>query len=70
MARQAQERLDWLKAALDTMAGAQTMHELSKLHASYVRSATRRNEDKFVKRLVLAFDERKAQLEPKQEAAA
>jgi len=69
-ARQAQERLDWLKAALDTMAGAQTMHELSKLHASYVRSATRRNEDKFVKRLAIAFDERKAQLEPKQEAAA
>src|SRR5690606_5526123 len=25
-ARQAQERLDWLKAALDTIAGAQTMH--------------------------------------------
>jgi len=67
-ARQAQERLDWLKAALDTMAGAQTMHELSKLHASYVRSATRRNEDKFVKRLALAFDERKSQLEQKEAA--
>ena len=70
VARQAQERLDWLKAALDTMAGAQTMHELSKLHASYVRSATRRHEDKFVTRLARAFEDRKAELEPKQEAAA
>ena len=70
VARQAQERLDWLKAALDTMAGAQTMHELSKLHASYVRSATRRHEDKFVTRLARAFEDRKAELEPKQENAA
>ncbi|RRV80388.1 Rad52/Rad22 family DNA repair protein [Stutzerimonas stutzeri] len=69
-ARQAQERIDWLKAALETMAAAVTLHELSKLHATYVRSATRRHEDKFVTRLARAFEDRKAELEPKQENAA
>lgn len=70
LARQHQERLDWLKAALETMAAAVTLHELSKLHATYVRSATRRHEDKFVTRLARAFEDRKAELEPKQENAA
>jgi len=68
--RQKQERLDWLKAALDTMATAATMHELKSLHTTYVRTATRRKEDAFVKRLAKAFDDRKSELEPKQEAAA
>jgi hypothetical protein len=67
-ARQQQERLDWLKAALDTMANAQTLHEVTKLHAAYVRSASRRQEEKFVKRLAMAFEERKAQLEQKEAA--
>lgn len=67
-ARQQQERLDWLKTSVETMAGAVTMNELSKLHASYVRSASRRNEEKFVKRLAMAFEERKAQLEQKEAA--
>lgn len=70
LARQHQERLDWLKAALETMAASVTLHELSKLHATYVRSATRRHEDKFVTRLARAFEDRKAELEPKQENAA
>jgi hypothetical protein len=68
LARQQQERLDWLKSALDTMATAQTLHEVSKLHASYVRIASRRNEEKFVKRLAMAFEERKGQLEQKEAA--
>lgn len=68
LARQQQERLDWLKASVETMAGAATMNELSKLHASYVRSASRRNEQNFVKRLAMAFEERKAQLEQKEAA--
>lgn len=68
LARQQQERLDWLKKALETMAGAVTVNELSKLHASYVRSASRRNEQNFVKRLAMAFEERKAQLEQKEAA--
>lgn len=69
-ARQQQERLDWLKTSVETMAAAVTMNELGKLHASYVRSASRRNEQNFVKRLAMAFEERKAQLETKQEVAA
>ncbi|PNG11908.1 hypothetical protein [Stutzerimonas stutzeri] len=66
--RQRLERLDWLKAALETMAGAATLNELNKLHASYVRSASRRDEKNFVTRLARAFEERKAQLEQKEEA--
>ena len=67
-ARQKQERLDWLKSALDTMATAATLHELKSLHASYVRSATRRREEPFVTRLARAFEDRKAQLEQKEAA--
>ncbi|WP_312964533.1 Rad52/Rad22 family DNA repair protein [Stutzerimonas kunmingensis] len=67
-ARQKQERLDWLKSALDTMATAATLHELKSLHASYVRSATRRREEAFVTRLARAFEDRKAQLEQKDAA--
>ena len=66
---QKQERLDWLKAAVEVMATAVTLHELQALHTKYVREATRRSETSFIKRLSRAFDERKAQLEP-QEATA
>ena len=66
--RQKQERLDWLKSAVEAMAGAVTMHELKTLHAKFVRDATRRNETAFVTRLARAFDERKAQLEQKEAA--
>lgn len=66
--RQKQERLDWLKSALDVMAAAVTPHELKALHGKFVRDATRRNEDAFVKRLARAFDEREAELK-KEEAA-
>lgn len=67
-ARQAQERLEWLKAALETMAKAQTPHELKKLHDTYVRSADRRGESNFVKRLAKAFAERDAELKQPAEA--
>lgn len=66
--RQKQERLGWLQVAVETMAGAVTMHELKTLHTKFVRDATRRNESKFVTRLARAFDERKAQLEQKEAA--
>ena len=66
--RQKQERLDWLKSAVEAMAGAVTMHELKTLHAKFVRDAKRRNEAAFVTRLARAFDERKAQLEQKEAA--
>jgi hypothetical protein len=67
--RQKQERIEWLKKAVETMSGAVALHELNKLHASYVRSASRRNEQAFVTRLARSFEERKAQLEQQENAA-
>lgn len=66
--RQKQERLEWLKSALDTMAGAATANELDKLQARYVRTAERRDEKAFVTRLARAHKERKAELEAKETA--
>lgn len=66
--RQKQERLDWLKSALETLAAAASLHELKTLHARYVRSTERRGEQPFTARLARAFDERKAQLEAKEAA--
>lgn len=63
--RQKQERLDWLKSAVEAMAKAVTLHELQALHTKCVREATRRSEAAFIKRLSRAFDERKAELEAK-----
>lgn len=63
LARQKQERIDWLKEALTTMAGAATVHELNTLHARYIRSAQRRDEQKFITRLSRAFEERRAALQ-------
>jgi len=68
-ARQREERLDWLKASVEALETSVSLHELKALHAKFVRSASRRNEDKFVTRLARAFDERQAQLEQKKEAA-
>tara|TARA_R110000850_G_scaffold275207_1_gene414127 strand:- start:11115 stop:11834 length:720 start_codon:yes stop_codon:yes gene_type:complete len=59
--RQKEERLQWLKDAVETLESAGSEHELKKLHTSYVRTATRRNEDKFIKRLTLAFESRMAE---------
>lgn len=61
--RQSQERLEWLKSAIETMETATTLHELKKLHTHYVRAATRRNETKFVERLGRAFKEREQNLQ-------
>ena len=68
--RQKQERLDWLKSAIDLMTTALTEHELKSLHTKYVRDATRRGETAYVTRLARAYDERKASLANKQENAA
>jgi len=68
-ARQKQERLDWLKRALETMETAASLHELKVLHNGYIRSATRRREEAFVTRLTRTHDQRKAQLEAKETAA-
>lgn len=61
--RQSQERLEWLRSAIETMETAATLHELKKLHTHYVRAATRRNETKFVERLGRAFKEREQNLQ-------
>jgi len=63
--RQKEERLNWLKSAVETIEGAASEHELKKLHTSFVRSAARRNEEKFVKRITLAFDDRTKALKQK-----
>lgn len=66
--RQKQERLDWLKASVEALDTAATLHELKKLHAHFVRTATRRQETAFVTRLARAFDEREQQLKEKEVA--
>lgn len=69
-AAQKQERLDWLKGAVETMAKAVTIHELKQLYTTYARSASARNETQFLKRLGLAQEERRAQLEQESEKPA
>lgn len=69
MERQRGERLEWLKASIEALDTALTMHELNALHTKFVRSAQRRREDKFVTRLARHYDERKATLEGAKEAA-
>lgn len=66
--RQKKERLDWLKASVEALDTAATLHELKKLHAHFVRAATRRQEAAFVTRLARAFDEREQQLKEKEAA--
>mgnify|MGYP003514114581 CR=1 FL=1 len=68
IARQKQERLDWLKTSVDLLGSAVTAHELKTLHAKFVRDATRRGEEAFATRLARAHDERKAALESKEAA--
>lgn len=61
--QQKQERLEWLRTAVETMAGAVTMHELKMLNTRFVKSATGRNETAFLRRLTEAYEERKAFIE-------
>ena len=56
------DRLEWLKDALETMAGAVTLHELKLLNTKYVRSATARNETAYLRRLAEAYETRQAEL--------
>ena len=66
--RQKQERLNWLKDAVVALETAMSLHELKKLYTSYVRSATRRREEAFVKRLARAFEQREEELKEKEES--
>ena len=63
--KQKQERLEWLRSAVETMAGAVTLHELKSLNTKYVRSATARNETNFLRRLAEAYEARQAELKAK-----
>lgn len=63
--QQKQERLEWLRSAVETMAGAVTMHELKALFTRFCKSATARNEAPFLRRLNEAFESRKAFFEEK-----
>lgn len=66
--RQKQERLDYIKSAVDAMQGAQTLSELKRLHDAAVRKLTARRDEPGVKRIAKEL----ATLSPKfnQEAAA
>ena len=66
--RQKQERLDYIKSVVDTMQGAQSLHELKKIHDAAVRKLTARNDDTGVKRVAKEL----ANLSPKftEESAA
>lgn len=67
IAKQAQERLDYIKSVIDTMQGAKTPHELKKIHDTAVRQLTLRKDEKGAARISLEW---KKLSEPKQETAA
>lgn len=67
--KQKQDRLDWLKTALDTMRDAVTAAELRTLHNKYVRDTTRRKEDKFTKRIAQEYEELSKKFENEEQAA-
>ncbi|MEJ5280650.1 hypothetical protein WH299_15385 [Pseudomonas sp. MYb541] len=54
-ARQKQERLDYIKSIIDTMAGAQSPQELKKIHDVAVRKLTLRKDTKGAERVSLEW---------------
>lgn len=54
-ARQKQERLDYIKSIIDTMAGAQSPQELKKIHDIAVRKLTLRKDTKGAERVSLEW---------------
>ena len=54
-ARQQQERLDYIKSVIDTMAGAQSPQELKKIHDAAVRKLTLRKDTKGAERISLEW---------------
>lgn len=67
IAKQQQDRLDYIKSVIDTMQGAKTPHELKKIHDVAVRQLTLRKDEKGAARISLEW---KKLSEPKQESAA
>lgn len=58
-ARQKQERLDYIKSVVETMAGAQSPSELKKIHDVAVRKLAARRDDKAVTRITREYEEQK-----------
>lgn len=54
-ARQQQERLDYIKSVIDTMASAQSPQELKKIHDTAVRKLMRRKDTKGAERISLEW---------------
>ena len=67
LAKQQQERLDYIRSVIETMQGAKTPHELKKIHDTAVRQLTLRKDEKGAARISLEW---KKLAEPKQETAA
>ena len=67
IAKQQQDRLDYIKSVIETMQGAKTPHELKKIHDVAVRQLTLRKDEKGAARISLEW---KKLSEPKQETAA
>ncbi|BAQ75178.1 uncharacterized protein POS17_3484 [Pseudomonas sp. Os17] len=65
--RQKQERLDYIKSAIDNLKAAQTPHERKKIHDIAVRQLTLRKDEKGAARISLEW---KKLSDPKQETAA
>lgn len=67
IAKQQQERLDYIKSVIENLQGAQTPHERKKIHDVAVRQLTLRKDEKGAARISLEW---KKLSEPKQETAA
>jgi len=67
IARQQQERLDFIKKTIETMQGAQTAHELKAIHDHAVRHLKARKDEKGMARISLEWNKLS---NPKQETAA
>lgn len=61
--RQKQARLDYLKSVIDTMAGAQSVNELKKLHDAAVRRLAARRDNTAVTRITREYEEQKARFD-------
>lgn len=61
--RQKQERLDYIKSVVESMANAKTKNELKGIHDVAVRKLNARQDTKAVTRIVREYDEQKARFE-------
>lgn len=66
--RQKEERLAYLKSVVESMAGAQNMHELKKMHDTAVRKLSARRDEAGVKRVAKELTTQTERLEKGDEA--